>query len=201
MISLGAVFGLLAVALLVALLAVWSPGKPGYSQIEHTISELGEKGAPAEMAVALAFLGVGLFIMAFTWLVLPALPPGDSAAEGMMLFAFMGASYAVAGLFHVDPGAPGGGSLSNIVHNIAGGLGYLLPAAGLFLLADSFAGHRDWAWLSPLTTAGAWASLLVIAGLLVPQLRRYRGLVQRAGEAVVCIWVVALSGYVLTGVP
>ena len=93
--------------------------KPGYSHIRHTISELGETGAPNERFINLGiFLPTGLIFLAFPQLYHL---PGDLTG----LCTCLGIGYTIGGLFPCDEGAPLSGSWRQSVHNLGGIVQYV----------------------------------------------------------------------------
>lgn len=155
-------------ALLLAL-GLWRTGlrHRGYSHIGHTISELGEAGAPCAKQVAFGvFLPFGLSMMALGWLSRGSHPPAAALA------ACIGVGYLGAALFPCDPGSPLIGSWRQTLHNLAGAIQYVGGAAVIWRLQMGHAAYALLAWL-----VGGAAVLLS-----VPAARPWRGGVQRVAE-------------------
>lgn len=140
--------------------------KPGYRHLQHTLSELGETGAPDQAPVAWGlFLPVGLLVLAAGYLAPgPAAPLAFCVATG----------YLGAACFPCDPGSPASGTWRQGLHNLAGAVEYV--GGGLVLLR---LGQGGWPW-------GTWAggaALGAAAALTLLPPRAGRGLIQRGAEA------------------
>jgi hypothetical protein len=160
-----------ALYLFVALIAL-APRKPGYSQIRHSISEIGESGAPDQRFVAFGlFLPVGLALLLVAWLLRPALP----AAAALALCIAIG--YLGAAAFPCDPGSPLSGTLRQGLHNLAGGVEYIGGGFALMALSGALG--------QPLELAGFVVLGAAVAISLVPS-NPVRGLIQRIAE--VCLF-------------
>ena len=152
--------------LLAGLIAL-APRKAGYSHIKHSISELGEIGAPDQRLVALGiFLPIGLMLL----LIAIALRP-DRPAAALALCVAVG--YVGAAAFPCDPGSPLFGSARQLFHNIAGAVEY---AGGGFALMTVAEHHGQ-----PFRAAGFVVLGVTIALSLLPT-DSVRGLVQRLAE-------------------
>lgn len=144
--------------------------RPGYSHTRHTISELGETGAPAARQVNYGvFLPVGAVLLgtgALLW--------GEHPDAGG-LAACIGAGYAIAAFFPCDPGSPVSGSLRQQIHNAGGAIEYL---GGAFFIARLQAGG------SPSPDIPGLPALIVASAvaLSLPLFFRWRGLIQRLAE-------------------
>jgi len=150
-------------------LSIWRLGlvRPGYSHVSHTISELGELGAPRSRLVSLGvFLPFGVSMLAVYWLSRPSNP---SAAN---LAACVGVGYLGAALFPCDPGSPLVGSWRQSLHNLAGAVQYVGGAAVLWAL-----GSAQSLFFVPAVAVGVTA---VVLSLQVAS--RWRGGVQRVAE-------------------
>ncbi len=160
---------LAAVLVLLAGLAIAGQVKPGYRHAVHTISELGERGARHEKAVALGiFAPVGALCLAAAGLLLSA----DRAMAA--LAGCLAAGYLVAAAFPCDPGSPLSGSARQAVHNLGGGIEYVGGGFALFAMAHAEGPAFRWAGIAVLVAAGA-ISFMPPGSL--------RGLVQRVAEA------------------
>lgn len=154
---------------LAASLVALAPRKAGYSHIKHTISELGEIGAPDQRRVAFAvFLPIGLALLLVAYLVRPASP----AAGALALCIAIG--YLGAAAFPCDPGSPLSGTPRQGLHNLAGAVEYVGGGFALMSLAEGF-GHIF--KLAGFSVLGAAIALSVLPANTV------RGIIQRIGEA------------------
>ena len=141
--------------------------KIGYSHISHTISELGERGAPDELTVSWGvFLPVGV-AMAITWLAVRDSAPAAASLAGVVAVGYVGGA-----VFRCDIGSPVHGSWRQTLHNLAGGVEYVGGIACLLSLG------RQQPLFAVLAAVVAIATLLVS----IPAASA-RGLVQRLAEA------------------
>ncbi|WP_164012981.1 DUF998 domain-containing protein [Pyxidicoccus trucidator] len=189
----------LLAAVLAGLLAAVPPWwfarrRPGYSHLRHTISELGETGAPDARRVAwLAFAPLGLAVWVFAALLGSRLP--EDAGTGLVLLSLLGVSYVGAAVFPCDVGAPFWGTWRNQLHNLGGAAGYFGAGAGLIELGRAF---EDLASLSDLATVTATLGKAVLAGIFVLSFESpVRGLVQRVMEAMVFGWMLLVGGWLV----
>jgi hypothetical protein len=165
--------GAVAIAVLAATyLAVCLPllarRKPGYSPLRHTISEIGETGAPDQRFVALGlFLPIGLALLLAAYL----LRLHSSAAAALALAIAIG--YLGAAAFPCDPGSPLSGSAKQSLHNLAGGIEYVGGAFALVTLAREIG--------QPFQLLGFIVFGATIAISLLPS-TSLRGAVQRVAE-------------------
>lgn len=141
--------------------------RPEYSHVRHTISELAESNSVTEKTVSFGvFLPVGIcmvFIAYFVRLNEPALLFSISLAVG----------YCGAALFPIDQDAPFFGSWKNVVHNISGGVSYVLALAAFEYLSREFGFPYS---------AGKFLIMVFVASLYFPLVRNFRGLLQRIVE-------------------
>jgi len=182
---------------LVTLLATLLGGAltPGYSHLSMYISELGARGAPLEWPLRLAgFLPAGLLMLAFcvaAWRALPHRWPVAVSLLGLVLYAL---GYLIAVVFPCDLGCrPAEPSLSQVIHNAGGLLGYLLAPLILLLMARQ---ARAWREARHLVWSGHAAAALALCGLLTlaPE-SPLVGLSQRAIEAAILLWFTLLGLY------
>lgn len=149
-------------------LLVLGPRKAGYRHLQHTISEIGEIGAPHQRFVALGlFLPVAVLLLVVAGLVRPA---SDPAA---LLALCVAIGYLGAALFPCDPGSPVSGSARQGLHNLAGVVEYIGGGFALMLLAERLGQPFRAAGFVVLGTAFALSFLSSTSG---------RGLVQRVAE-------------------
>jgi hypothetical protein len=163
-----AITALTALYLLAGLL-VLAPRKPGYSHVAHSISELGETGAPDRRRVALGlFLPIGLALLPVAWLLRPASP------EAAALALCIAVGYAGAAAFPCDPGSPMYGTARQALHNVAGAVEYVGGGVALMKLAEG-AGQ-------PFKAAGFVVLGTAVALSVLPS-NSLRGIIQRIAEA------------------
>jgi hypothetical protein len=165
-----------------------------YTHLRHTISELGEVGAPDARAVSsglFAPIGVGLLMLG--WMVNTGSAPSEMHAAVSLLAVVLGIGYLGGAIFPCDPGSPLGGSWRQQLHNLAGGVEYVGGALALLRAAQAMPEDtllHNWLQIS----AGGVA--IVAVGLSIQALFPVRGVVQRVGEfllfgnLVLLIWLI-----------
>ena len=184
----------LALAILAAAAAVWVPAyfgrlKPGYSHLKHTISELGEAGSPISTRVSyLGFVPIGLLVWAYLGVTALIFPASDSKALGLL--ALIGLGYVGGGVFRCDAGAPLGGSVATVLHNIFGAGEYLGAAAAFSMLRS----ETYWASLSDILSYASGAIIVCLWGISFPH--PYRGLIQRFAESLIFGGLVLMAWWV-----
>ena len=142
--------------------------KLNYSHMRHTISELGEIGAPHRQLVA-----VGVFAPVGAILLLIAYLSRSTAPESALLALCISIGYLVAAAFPCDPGSPLSGTDRQAAHNLGGAVEYIGGAFALFRIAERFG--------QPFQTLG-FVVLCVAIAISLPFLSPVRGLIQRVGE-------------------
>jgi hypothetical protein len=163
---------LIAVTYLFAGLFALAPRKAGYSHVRHTISEIGEAGAPHQRLVAWAlFLPVGLLLLLVAYPLRPVSPPAAALALCLAV------GYLGAAAFPCDPGSPVSGSARQALHNLAGAVEYIGGGFALLVLAEHLG--------QPFKLAGFVVLGTALALSFVPS-GSVRGLVQRVAE--VCLF-------------
>ena len=159
----------IAAIYLFASLVVLARRKVGYSHIKHSISEIGEVGAPDQRWVALGlFLPTGLLLLPVAYFLQAASPPAAALALCIAI------GYVGAAAFPCDPGSPMMGTVRQSLHNVAGAVEYAGGGFALMTLAESLG--------QPFQAAGFVVLGSVIA-LSVLSSNSVRGLVQRVAEA------------------
>ena len=155
-------------AYLLVCLWVVAGRKPGYRHIEHTISELGEVGAPDQHLVALGvFLPVGVLLLIVAWLV------QSTARPAALLALCIAIGYLGAAAFPCDRGAPLQGTWRQHLHNVAGGIEYVGGGLALIWLAD---------WHGRAFKILGLAVLAATLALSSNAVRAMRGVIQRVAE-------------------
>lgn len=194
--KLGALTGQLSLAVMVlmVLLAGWFT--PGYSHVSQFISELGAREAPCEWSVRLAgFLPMGVLSLSFCLSAFLSLPRSRAMTLGLAGLAIFAAGYLVAAAFPCDPGCrPSEPSMSQIIHNAGGIIGYVLAPGFLYCFGRA---AREWPHAGFLAFAGYAASVLALLGLLtISPASPLAGLSQRLLEGSVLVWVALCGRYV-----
>ncbi|NQD38591.1 DUF998 domain-containing protein [Permianibacter sp. IMCC34836] len=159
---------MLAACYLFASLLVLAPRKAGYSHIKHSISEIGEMGAPSQRFVAFGlFLPIGLALLPVAYLVQPA------AAAVAMLALCIAVGYIGAAAFPCDPGSPMSGTTRQALHNLAGAVEYAGGGFALMRIAEQLG--------QPFKSAGFVVLGTAVALAVIPT-DSFRGLIQRVAE-------------------
>ncbi|MCB2378982.1 DUF998 domain-containing protein [Hymenobacter sp. BT635] len=143
--------------------------RPGYSHLRHTISELGEDGAPNRLTVSW-----GLFFPIGVGLLLGAMLTTNPPLRGLLVC--LGIGYVVAAVFPCDVGSPSGGSAKQTVHNLGGAVEYI---GGIFFLNQA----QKALFLQQVVPANAQIGLLIgcLVAVSLPGFP-WRGLAQRVAE-------------------
>ena len=169
---------------------------PGYSHTSQFISELGATGAPHATLVRFGgFLPASVFLCLFVVGAFKVLPRSNLTTVGLGGIAVFALGYMAAVFFPCDPGCrPLQPSVSQMMHNIFGLVGYLLAPLFLFLLGWK---ARNWPGGSHLRMSAFVAAVFSLAGLLAldPE-SAYVGIAQRTIEASVLIWILIFAWYV-----
>jgi hypothetical protein len=186
----------LVAALCIGLLAALGGiATPGYSHLAQFISELGATQTATEYPVRFAgFLPAGVALLAFCWFAFRALPRARVSTGALLGLAVHALGYVVAAVFPCDPGCrPPQPSLSQSIHDLIGGLGYLVAPGFLFAFAIR---SRTWPASAALPVVGFVAAVFALLGVLtLSPASPFLGLSQRAIEASVLGWVVACGWY------
>lgn len=180
----------------VTVFVLWAAAlTPNYSHASQFISELGATGAPNELIVRLAgFLPAGALLLAFSAVAFTAIPRSRSVSLSLFGLALYAAGYLVAAAFPCDAGCrPTEPSISQLIHNAGGLVGYLVAPVFLFTLARS---AGSWPGATHLSRAGYFASAVAFVGLVtLSPSSGVGGLSQRALEFAVLGWVAMLGVY------
>ncbi len=192
----------LASALCVVLLTLLGGiATPGYSHVSQFISELGATQSAHEFPVRfIGFLPAGAALLAFCWFAHRSLPQSRITTAAFLALALYASGYVAAALFPCDIGCrPKHPSNSQVIHNIVGGLGYLVAPAFLLLFAIR---SRSWPASAMLPGVGFIAAAVSFLGLLsLSPASPYVGLSQRGIEVSVLSWVVACGWYIRVRLP
>jgi hypothetical membrane protein len=165
--------------------------RPGYSHLQHFISELGVAGTPyAALMNYAGFVPAGLMLAAFGVALALVLPSGRLIRLAAVLVTTYGLGIAASGMMSCDLGCPQGeGSLENIAHNTIAPVSFLCLIAAMAMLGVRFRSLPAWRHLSLFSlfaSATALCLLVVLAGSL--DSRTLTGLWQRLLLAVLFTW-------------
>ena len=192
--------GITGPALFTVVVLVLAALRPGYSHLQHFISELGVAGTPYAAVMNYAgFVPTGLMLAAFGVALSLALPSGRLIKLAAVLVTTFGLGIAASGMLSCDLGCPQGeGSLGNVVHNTIAPVSFLCLIAAMAILGVRFRSVPAWRHLSLfslLASAAALCLLVVLASSL--DSRVLTGLWQRLLLAVLFIWcaIVGLAAF------
>ena len=162
----------IAALYLFASLIALAPRKDGYSHIKHSISEIGETGAPNQRFVAFGlFLPIGLILLLVAYIVRPA-SPAAAALAFCIAIGYIGAA-----AFPCDPGSPLFGTARQTLHNLAGAVEYAGGGFALMKLSEGFG--------QPFKAAGFVVLGTAVALAVLPS-NSVRGIIQRIAE--ICLF-------------
>lgn len=192
-------FGCAILSLLVLAAATIAGGMayPGYDHLTRYISELGATGAPTSREVSLAFMVSGGLLAAFWLLCAGLFPRSLLSISGFGFSALNGIGLLLGGVFRCDfECAVSDPSVTAILHEVFGGVGYLCGIAGVFLLG---AAARSW----PQGRGLFRLSLIcgIPAGLaiwLIHPAFEWFGAAQRIVEIALAVWTLAVAMRVRT---
>jgi hypothetical membrane protein len=187
--------GVLGALWLLAMVIVGGATYPGYDHASQFISELGATGAPQGWTVSYAgFLPVGVLICAFAvfaWIAAPRSLLATLGFIGIFLFAI---GYVGATFFRCDfECRPEDPSVSQMLHNTFGLIGYLFAPLTLLLLGLAARKWPNGAGIAIIAFVAA--TVLLCAWLTLSPDSPYVGVSQRVLEASMLSWVVACGLY------
>lgn len=170
--------------------------RPDYRPLSQYISELGASGAPYAAVVNwVGYLPSGVLLalaLASFW---RHWRPHGVQAAGMALLFCEPLAWIGSAIFPCDLGCPVQGSAAQTVHSLLAVFTYSGTGLGVILLACA-PGLRHWQRLGWLLLVLLWFGLFVL--MLNPGLEAMRGLLQRAGEALM-YGTQAIVGWWLAG--
>jgi hypothetical membrane protein len=170
---------------------------PDYSHARQYISELGATGAPHSQLVAwLGFVPSSVLLAIFSLAAPLTLPRSVMAWIGFLLISYYSIGMAVAGIYPCDFGCrPDDPSMSQFVHNVAGGTAYLAGITAILLLGIQ---SRKWPRSSPLMILGivCWVVAACAFPFLADHEFEYTGVAQRMIEACIFGWILACAFYI-----
>jgi hypothetical membrane protein len=185
-----ALAGLASPIVLATAMFVIAAGRPDYSHLRQTISELGSVGRPGARWMNLAgVVPAGLLLLLSVPAVHSVFGPGRLSAAGAFSLALAGACLMGTGL---SPwaGAPGDFSaFSSKLHTVLAVLGFLaLPLVPLLFGVHAGRVPALHAWHLPSLIAGG--AILVLGFMPIPA---YLGAFQRAALTSFFLWLTAVS--------
>jgi Protein of unknown function (DUF998) len=193
-------FGLSGVVFFVAATILGGMQWPGYSHTSQLISESYAIGTPYGIYLRyLGFLPAGLFIAAFAWLAIKALPKSTLTKMGFSgVGIFYGLATVLVSLFPCDKGCdkelvdPG---ISQVIHNLTGLLTYLVVPVSLIVVgiaARKWINGKNISWLG---VAGGMIAMIFVGILSADLHSPLAGLYQRIIEGSILAWLLICSLY------
>lgn len=190
------VFAVLGIALIILLTVIGGAAFPDYSHATQFISELGARDAPHEALAGFAgFLPAGLLLVLFTAGAFEVLPRSKRTTFELVGLAIYALGYVAAAIFPCDPGCrPVEPSVSQLLHNLFGLIGYVLAPAFMFELGRS---ARCWPGGEHLALPAFIVAAITLLGVVALFADvRLVGLAQRAIEASILTWLMMCAFYV-----
>ncbi len=183
---------LLGLAILLIAAVAGGLATPGYDHARQYISELGASGAATGPAVSAAFVVSGALQAVFWLLCIRLLPGSRLVAAGFALSALNGLGLLAGGVFPCDAGCSlSDPSLSAILHDVLGGMGYLCGVAGIVLVAMAWRSVPERRRLSGLALLCGMPGVMLI-WLIHPGFELF-GLAQRGLELAIAVWTLAIA--------
>ncbi|WP_374516571.1 DUF998 domain-containing protein [Brevundimonas sp.] len=183
---------LLGLALLLVATIAGGLVTPGYDHARQYISELGATGAATGPAVSAAFVVSGALQAVFWILCIRLLPGSRLVAAGFALSALNGLGLLAGGVFPCDAGCSlSDPSLSAVLHDVLGGLGYLCGVAGILLVAMAWRTDPVRRRLSGLALLCGMPGVMLI-WMIHPGFELF-GLAQRGLELAIAVWTLAIA--------
>jgi Protein of unknown function (DUF998) len=172
-----------------------------YSHIKQLISESYAIDTPYGIYLRyLGFMPSGLLIAAFAFGAMKILPKSKLAKIGFLSIGiFYGLATVLVSLFPCDHGCDNelvNPSLSQLIHNIAGTLTYLIVPISLILLGMA---ARKWPNAKHISYFGiicGLIALLFVNALAIDLHSNFAGLYQRIVEGVILLWIVMCAFYI-----
>lgn len=165
---------------------------PGYDHLRQFISELGATGALTGPSVSLAFIVSGALLTVFWLICAIQFPRTPLFLIGFGLSALNGLGLMFGGVFPCDFECEmDDASLSGVLHEIVGGIGYLAAVVGIFLIGLAARKQPTLGGLFPLSLICGVPALCVV-WFVQPEFH-WLGIAQRILETVFAVWAVGVA--------
>ncbi len=194
-------FGILGVLFFVITTLVGGFLFPNYSHIQQLISESYATGTENGFYLRIfGYFPSGLFLTLFAFLTLRILPKSKLTTTGFLGFGlFYGITTIIVSIFPCDEGCNPefiNPSISQIIHNISGGLTYIIVPISLILIGISLKHYKNGKLISKLSIfCGLLAIVFVMVLINIPNANNI-GLYQRIFEGTILFWVVNCALYI-----
>lgn len=187
-----AILGIAYVVVIAGVILIAPLGYPGYNSLGQHISELGANGAPHGATVSALFVASSVLVTTFWLLCLKTISASPTRAVGLILLAVNGMGLLGAGIYPCDfECARRDASLSQTLHDLFAGTGYLVGVIGLFVFAFGLRRLAGWSRLFPVVMTCA-----IVAALSLPLIAPdfiWHGAAQRVLEAAFMIVILAVA--------
>ena len=196
-------FGFSGVVLFITATILGGLQLPGYSHVSQLISESYAIGTPYGVSLRyFGFIPSGLFITAFAFLTIKALPESKlTKASFLGIGIFYGIGTILVSLFPCDKGCDKelvNPSISQLIHNLTGMLTYLIVPVSLIIL-----GIAAWKWnkgkyVSYFGIICGLTAVIFVAVLSSDLQSKFAGLYQRIIEGSILLYIFICSVYLMT---
>lgn len=193
--SIGNGCGMLAPVLWASAIVFCGSLRPEYSHLTQYISELGERGSSTEFIMRYAgFVPTGLMHVAFAAFLYAAFKGSRLAAFAATLLAINGLARVIAGMFPCEPGCAGTGSISQRLHSLSAGAGFLALVGAAVIWGVLFRRYRH---LRILSLYSIGSGLLGLVFLLLMSWsagqRAVTGLYECLATGILSLWVLVFA--------
>lgn len=194
-------FGILGVLFFVITTLVGGFLFPNYSHIQQLISESYATGTVNGFYLrAFGYFPSGLFLTLFSFLAIRVLPKSKLTTIGFLgLGIFYGIATIIVSIFPCDEGCNPefiNPSVSQIIHNISGGLTYMIVPICLVLIGINAKHWKNGNLISKLSIFCGILAIVFIIVLINNPNGNYIGLYQRIVESAILFWVVNCALYI-----
>ena len=189
--KLGILCGVLGPLLWALAIALCGTLRPGYSHFAQYISELGERGSSTELLMRYgAFVPTGLMHLAFAGALAVTFRNSRLGVIAAILLGLNGLARVGAGYFPCDVGCGETGSISQRMHSLSAGVGFLALAVSTVLWSVVLRRTLD---LRSLVVYSVASGVLGLAFLLLmvwsAEPDTARGLFERLSSGVLSLWI------------
>jgi Protein of unknown function (DUF998) len=194
-------FGILGVLFFITATVLGGLNISNYSHIQQLISESYATGIPNEIYLrAFGFFPSGVFITLFAFYAMRILPKSELTTIAFSGFGiFYGIATIIVSVFPCDAGCntelidP---SISQIIHNISGGLTYIIVPICLILIGVKARKWKNGKTFSILSIIYGIIAILFVLIFFKNIEGNYIGLYQRIIEASILFWIVNIAFYI-----
>jgi hypothetical membrane protein len=187
--------GVFAPLLWAAAIILCSSLRPGYSHLTQYISELGERGSSTELIMRyVGFVPTGLMHVAFAAYLYVAFKGRRLAAIAATLLAINGVARVGAGLFPCEVGCAGPGLITEKLHSLSAGVGFLALIGASVIWGILLKRIRDLRLLGLYSIASGLTGLsFVLLMAWNADLKTATGLYERLSSGVLSLWVLVFA--------